>query len=111
MPLQPLLSLLLAAQAAAGGAGAEEERALPRIVDDPCRKPDGEIVVCGRRGESDKYRITGLPTKQEQKIRDPGIPVGIDLNGTTRLGVVVDQVVFPQGMISQRAMVSVRIKF
>lgn len=112
MLAQPLLSLLLAAPAAAGGVGPEEESALPRIVEDQCRQgaSSGEVVVCGRR-DPDRYRMTGLPTKQEQKIRDAGIPVGIDLNGTTRAGVVIDQVQFPQGMISRRAMVSVRIKF
>jgi hypothetical protein len=108
---QPLLALLLGAPAAAGGTGLGEERPLPRIVEDPCRAAgNGDVVVCGRRNP-DRFRITDLPRGQEQKKRDAAIPVGIDLNGTTRVGIVVDQVQFPQGQISQRAMVSVKIKF
>jgi hypothetical protein len=82
-----LVFLLMAAQAADPGPAAEapaEAADRPRLLLQssacPDPGPDGEIVICGRGGSSDRYRIPVIFRDQDEPGRRPGGigPVSLD---------------------------------
>jgi hypothetical protein len=79
----------------------------PRITQD-CRRSAaaGEIVVCGR--SRDEYRAREL--RPPPGIVDPGGVIGLDLGGA-RLEPKLEQVGMPEGRISKRIMVTVKMPF
>jgi len=85
------------------------QEAAPRITDD-CRRGagEGEIIVCGRRGQG--QRLEELKGRPEWEGRKPGEVVGIDLP-FGRLEPEVTQVVRQDGFVDKRAMVTLKIPF
>ncbi|HET9640631.1 MAG TPA: hypothetical protein VFP12_15635 [Allosphingosinicella sp.] len=80
-----------------------------RIVPEDCRRTAaaGEIIVCGR--SSEYYRAKELKPPKGIEIDEGGI-VGFDLGGS-RVEPALQQVVMPDGRISKRIMVTVKVPF
>jgi len=79
----------------------------PDELDCPKAGDDAEIIVCGRREEKERHRITMLPDG-EPASRVPRL--------TTRLGpgealIEAEQVARPDGLIDKRIMVRFRLPF
>ena len=110
------LALLMAVQAAASSAPAG---AVPIEFDlkthKPAPDPEGaaacaqqsasDIVVCGRRGPG--YRVPELDGRYDEKPLRAEIGIG----GGTTVRAYVESVEFPNGQVSKRAMVGVKMKF
>jgi hypothetical protein len=66
-----------------------------------------EIVVCGSRSQSDRYRLPPLPSPYQTKPVIAEIGVIGDVSARIR----VESVEFPNGMISKRLMVTFTTPF
>jgi hypothetical protein len=79
-----------------------------RVIQD-CRRTAaaGEIVVCGRGGDEYRLKEIRLPPGVDP---DPGGVVGLDFGGA-RIEPALDQVGMPDGRISKRIMVRVKMPF
>jgi hypothetical protein len=80
-----------------------------RIIPDDCRRSAaaGEIVVCGRN--PDQYRARELKPPNGIEVHEPGV-VGLDIGGV-RIEPKLEEVQMPQGQISKRVMVTVKVAF
>ena len=80
-----------------------------RVTPPDCRRAAaaGEIVVCGRG--ADRYRVRELSPPPGIEIDEGGV-VGHDLGGA-RLEPKLDQVGMPDGRVSKRIMVTVKVPF
>ena len=80
-----------------------------RITPQDCRRDSaaGEIVVCGR--SPDQYRVKELRPPKGVEIDEGGV-VGLDLGGA-RVEPSLDQVKMPDGRLSKRIMVTVKMPF
>lgn len=80
-----------------------------RVTPDDCRRaaPAGDIVVCGRR--PDEYRVTELKPPRGIAVGEGGV-IGFDLGGG-RVEPELEQVMMPDGRISKRIMVTVKMPF
>ena len=108
------LALLLALQAAspAGAAGAD-----PLAVDfdlaevkprEGCAPGSGsDIVVCGRRRKNDAYPLE----EWERIFATKPLVAETGIGGGARVRAYVDSVVMPNGEVSKRAMVGIKLKF
>ena len=67
----------------------------------------GEIVVCGSRRDKERYRLRPLPQQYE---RQPGNAEIQLMEGVTG-GIHVEGAALPNGMISKRIMVRVKVRF
>ena len=113
--LQPAIFLFLAA------AGPESAQVVPsdfeltpgaaslRVTPEDCRRTAaaGEIVVCGR--SPDQYRVRELKPPKGMKIDEGGV-VGFNVGGS-RVEPQLQQVGMPDGRISKRIMVTVKVPF
>lgn len=75
-----------------------------------CEQREGEIVVCGRRGES-PYRIGPIQSPVPEPGRDPLIPIGFNLGALGRVGPTIRQVTMPRGDVSRRVTATYRVRF
>jgi len=108
------LTLLLALQAAGqpvplgtGAADFDLARFQP-AAPDACRGQNAsEIVVCGRRQAGDGYRLKELSRAFEEKP----LRAETSISGGAVARAYVDSVMMPNGEISKRAMVGVKIGF
>ena len=90
-----LIMLLMAAQSAASapppapGDGASVRQSLNLDLNDCPTSPSGEIVICGRRRDSDRYRIPErFRNETERGDRQSGIgPVSLDPNPFAPCGI------------------------
>jgi hypothetical protein len=82
-----------------------------RVVPEDCRRSAaaGEIVVCGR--SSDHYRAREIKPPKGIEIDERGGVIGLDLGGGARLEPSLSQVGMPDGRISKRFMVTVKVPF
>lgn len=119
------LTLVLALQAAAPMLeGTEAERfdlkdfesgegAPPRLgepITNRCAEvAPGEILVCGSRGGSKRYRIQPLPPVYSSEGALPEAKTGLGGGATGR--VYVESVGMPDGNISKRIMIGIGTKF
>ncbi|HEX8513880.1 MAG TPA: hypothetical protein VF688_12330 [Allosphingosinicella sp.] len=80
-----------------------------RITPEDCRRTAAadEIVVCGR--SRDRYRFKELKPPKGIVVDEPGV-VGFDL-GSARIEPGLEQVGMPDGRISKRIMVKVKVPF
>lgn len=80
-----------------------------RVTPEDCRRTAaaGEIVVCGR--SSDHYRVRELKPPKGIEIDEGGV-IGFDLGGA-RVEPALQQVGMPDGRISKRIMVTVKVPF
>jgi hypothetical protein len=80
-----------------------------RITSEDCRRTAaaGEIVVCGR--SADHYRVKELKPPRGIEIDDGGV-IGLNLGGA-RVEPSMEQVGMPDGRISKRIMVKVKVPF
>jgi hypothetical protein len=80
-----------------------------RVTPHDCRRAAaaGEIVVCGRR--ADEYRLKEAEPPAGLEIDQGGV-VRLDLGGA-RLEPKLDQVGMPDGRVSKRIMVTVKVPF
>lgn len=80
-----------------------------RATPQDCRRgaAAGEIVVCGRR--PDDYRLKEIEVPKGMDVDEGGI-LGFDLGGA-RAEPGLSQVVMPDGRISKRIMVTVKVPF
>ena len=80
-----------------------------RVTPQDCRRTAGvgEIVVCGRN--QDEYRVTEINPPKGVEIDEGGV-IGLDLGGA-RVEPRLDQVTMPDGRISKRIMVTVKVPF
>lgn len=80
-----------------------------RVTPEDCRRTAaaGEIVVCGR--SPDSYRVMELKPPRGMEIDEGGV-VGLNLGGA-RVEPLIQQVEMPQGRISKRVMVTVKVPF
>ena len=80
-----------------------------RATRQDCRRSAaaGEIVVCGRR--PDEYRLKEIEVPKGMEIDAGGI-IGFDLGGA-RVEPGLNQVGMPDGRISKRIMVTVKVPF
>lgn len=80
-----------------------------RLTPDDCRRGSaaGEIVVCGR--SPDEYRLKEIEVPKGMAIDEGGI-IGFDLGGA-RVEPELSQVRMPDGRISKRIMVTVKVPF
>ena len=85
-----------------------QERVGGRILDDCSRRPAGEIVVCGRRGDGYRVKELPLPEGVEPETAGDG-SFGIGLAKGVR--VEAEQVSRPDGWRDNRIMVKVKIPF
>jgi hypothetical protein len=77
------------------------------ILPPPCQRGRGdEIVVCGR-SQDERLREAKLPPGVE--LREGGV-VGVDLGGA-RVEPKLEEVAMPQGAVSKRVMVTVKVPF
>ena len=105
------LALLLALQAAAPPAPAAPAFDLrnyrPSPDDARCGSANGqEIIVCGRRGGY-VYPLEEM----ERLFKEKPIRAEVGIAPNTSLRAYGDQVGMPDGQISKRAMVGVKLKF
>jgi len=107
--------LLFLVQAAAGpGDGrpaiADPERQASFRITSPSECPAedrGEIVVCGSRGQNERYRARPMPPGYE---RGP-LRAEIGLGEGTVGGIHVESVELPNGVTSKRLMLSIKTRF
>ncbi|HEX6374971.1 MAG TPA: hypothetical protein VFZ91_04555 [Allosphingosinicella sp.] len=80
-----------------------------RAVPQDCRRAAaaGEIVVCGR--SPDEYRLKEVKPPEGIEIDEGGV-VGFDMSGA-RVEPRLDQVGMPDGRISKRIMITVKVPF
>jgi hypothetical protein len=80
-----------------------------RVTPPDCRREAaaGEIVVCGRHADSYRYREVKPPAGID--VDDGGV-IGVDLGGA-RVEPRLDEVGMPDGRISKRIMVTVKVPF
>jgi hypothetical protein len=80
-----------------------------RVTPEDCRRSAaaGDIVVCGRSQE--QHRVRELKPPAGIEIDEPGV-IGMDLGGA-RVEPKLEQVGMPDGRISKRVMVTVKIPF
>ncbi|MEA3008810.1 MAG: hypothetical protein QOJ91_502 [Sphingomonadales bacterium] len=80
-----------------------------RILPEDCRRSAaaGEIVVCGRN--PDQYRAKELKPPKGIEVHEPGV-VGLDIGGA-RIEPLLQEVEMPQGQISKRIMITVKVPF
>lgn len=80
-----------------------------RVTPQDCRRgaPAGEIVVCGR--SPDEYRLKALKPPAGIEVKEGGV-IGFDLGGA-RVEPSLGQVGMPDGRISKRFMVTVKVPF
>jgi hypothetical protein len=80
-----------------------------RVTPEDCRREAaaGEIVVCGR--SADHYRVKELKPPKGMEIDEGGV-IGLDLGGS-RVEPALQQVGMPDGRISKRIMVTVKVPF
>lgn len=80
-----------------------------RVTPEDCRRTAaaGEIVVCGR--SADQYRAKEVKPPKGIEIHEGGV-IGFDLGGS-RVEPLLQQVEMPQGQISKRVMVTVKVPF
>ena len=80
-----------------------------RITPQDCRRQAaaGEIVVCGR--SSDLYRVKEIRPPKGVEIGEGGV-IGLNLGGS-RVEPQLQQVGMPDGRISKRIMVTVKMPF
>jgi hypothetical protein len=80
-----------------------------RITPDDCRRTvaAGEIVICGRN--PDQHRVTELKPPKGIEIDEPGV-IGLNIGGA-RVEPGLEQVGMPDGRISKRIMIKVKVPF
>jgi hypothetical protein len=80
-----------------------------RAVPNDCRRGAGagDIVVCGRR--RDDYRVRDIRPPKGIEIEEGGV-VGFDIGGS-RVEPSLSQVAMPDGRISKRIMVTIKVPF
>jgi hypothetical protein len=79
-----------------------------RITPDPCPVARaGEIVVCARRGEGQRLRTLVPPAG----VKEPTPGIGFDLGGGARVEPRVSEVAMPNGQVSKRVTVDLKIPF
>ena len=80
-----------------------------RATPQDCRRNSaaGDIVVCGRR--PDEYRLKEIKVPEGMEIDEGGL-IGFDLGGA-RVEPGLSQVAMPDGRISKRIMVTVKVPF
>lgn len=80
-----------------------------RVTPPDCRRgaAAGEIVVCGR--SPDEYRLKALKPPRGIEVDEGGV-IGFDLGGA-RVEPQLDQVTMPDGRISKRIMVTIKMPF
>jgi hypothetical protein len=80
-----------------------------RVTPEDCRREAaaGEIVVCGRDSDAYRYREIKPPAGIEV---DSGGVIGFDVGGA-RMEPGLSQVTMPDGRISKRIMVTVKVPF
>jgi hypothetical protein len=80
-----------------------------RVTPEDCRRAAsaGEIVVCGRDSEAYPYREIKPPAGIDV---DSGGAIGFDVGGA-RVGPGLSQVAMPDGRVSKRIMVTVKVPF
>jgi hypothetical protein len=80
-----------------------------RVTPQDCRRTAaaGEIVVCGR--SPDEYRVKELRPPKGLEIDEGGV-IGFNLGGS-RVEPALEQVEMPDGRISKRIMVRVKVLF
>lgn len=80
-----------------------------RVTPQDCRRSAaaGEIVVCGRL--ADEYRLKEIKVPKGMEIDEGGV-IGFDLGGA-RVEPGLSQVGMPDGRISKRIMVTVKVPF
>lgn len=80
-----------------------------RITPDDCRRTAaaGEIVVCGR--SPDQYRAKELKPPKGVEMDEGGV-IGLNVGGA-RVEPSMEQVGMPDGRISKRIMVKVKVPF
>lgn len=80
-----------------------------RATPQDCRRSAaaGEIVVCGR--SPDEYRLKELKPPDGLKVDEGGV-IGFDIGGA-RVEPNLSQVAMPDGRISKRIMVTVKMPF
>jgi hypothetical protein len=80
-----------------------------RVTPEDCRREAaaGEIVVCGR--DADAYRYREIKPPAGIDVAEQGV-IGLDLGGA-RVEPSLDQVTMPDGRISKRIMVTVKVPF
>jgi hypothetical protein len=81
-----------------------------RATPEPCRRTaaTGDIVVCGR--SEDLYRFREIRPPSGLDINSGGI-IGLDLGGGARMGPTLEEVGMPDGRVSKRIMVTVKVPF
>jgi hypothetical protein len=111
--LGPISILLLAAAEPSAIVPSDFELKPPpaplRATPGDCRRTAaaGEIVVCGR--SPDEFRLKELRPPKGIKIDEGGV-IGFDLGGA-RVEPALQQVGMPDGRISKRIMVTVKVPF
>lgn len=80
-----------------------------RVTPPDCRRSvgAGEVVVCGRN--PDEYRVKELRPPKGIEIEEGGV-IGFDIGGA-RVEPALEQVGMPDGRISKRIMVKVKVGF
>lgn len=80
-----------------------------RIIPDDCRRSAaaGEIVVCGRN--PDQYRARELKPPKGIEVKAPGV-IGRYV-GNARVEPLLEELAMPQGQISKRIMITVKVAF
>jgi hypothetical protein len=80
-----------------------------RVIPEDCRREAaaGEIVVCGRDSEIYRYKEVKLPAGIEV---DSGGVIGFDVGGA-RVEPSLSEVGMPDGRVSKRIMVTLKVPF
>ncbi len=95
------LSVLILLQAATAG--------VPTGGDSDCSSRGDEIVVCHKAIDPDRYRLPLRGDDLPAAVAPPRAEWGV--GGGMRMGVAAESQAMPQGAISNRAMVKVKIPF
>ncbi len=110
MPLTLLLALQAAGQPVPSGTGKAgfDLARMPPAAPDACQGQNAsDIVVCGRRQAGDGYRLKELPRTFEEKPLRAETSIGY--GATAR--AFVDSATMPDGQISKRAMIGIKVPF